>query len=427
MVQVKPFAALRPPKNIVTEVAAPPYDVLNSQEAKAMAGEKSLLHITKPEIDFNPILQDHDPEVYDRAVENFRRWKDAGWLVRDPKPCYYVYAQTMAGRTQYGLVLCAHAEDYAKGIIKKHELTRRDKEDDRMIHVRIQNANIEPVFFAYKDNEALNAIVAKVAAGKPEYDFIDENNFGHRFWVLDDDADIAAVTRHFTREVPAFYVADGHHRTAAAARVCEEKKANNPHHTGREEYNWFMAVCFPSSQLKIIDYNGVVKDLNGLTKEAFLKALEEDFEIADRVGNDVGKVGNDGGEVGNDVAPKGLHNFSMYLDGKWYSLTAKPGRYDDTDPIGVLDVDILSRLVLDKILGIKDLRTDKRIDFVGGIRGLGELVRRVDSGEMAVAFALYPVSMEQLENIADSGNIMPPKTTWFEPKLRSGLAIHTLD
>ena len=412
MVQVKPFAALRPPKNIVTEVAAPPYDVLNSQEAKAMAGEKSLLHIPKPEIDFDPILQDHDPEVYDRAVENFRKWKDAGWLKRDPKPCYYVYAQTMAGRTQYGLVLCAHADDYAKGIIKKHELTRRDKEDDRMIHVRIQNANIEPVFFAYKDNAALNEIVARVASGEPEYDFIDENNFGHRFWVLDDDADIAAVTRHFTQEVPAFYVADGHHRTAAAARVCEEKRANNPHHTGKEEYNWFMAVCFPSSQLKIIDYNRVVKDLNGLSKEAFLKALEEDFELA---------------VLGDDVAPKGLHNFSMYLDGKWYGLTAKPGRYDDADPIGVLDVDILSRLVLDRILGIKDLRTDKRIDFVGGIRGLGELVRRVDSGEMAVAFALYPVSMEQLENIADSGNIMPPKTTWFEPKLRSGLAIHTLD
>ena len=413
MVRVKPFAALRPPKSIVTEVAAPPYDVLNSQEAKAMAGEKSLLHITKPEIDFNPILQDHDPEVYERAVENFRRWREAGWLKRDPKPCYYVYAQTMAGRTQYGLVLCAHADDYAKGIIKKHELTRRDKEDDRMIHVRIQNANIEPVFFAYKDNAALNGIVARVAAGEPEYDFIDENGFGHRFWVLDDDADIAAITQHFTQEIPAFYVADGHHRTAAAARVCEEKRAHNPNHDGTEEYNWFMAVCFPSSQLKIIDYNRVVKDLNGLSQEAFLKALAEDFEIAD--------------QVGNDVSPKGLHNFSMYLAGKWYSLTAKPGRYDDTDPIGVLDVDILSRLVLDKILGIKDLRTDKRIDFVGGIRGLGELVRRVDSGEMAVAFALYPVSMDQLMAIADSGNIMPPKTTWFEPKLRSGLAIHTLD
>ena len=411
MVRVKPFAALRPPKNIVTEVAAPPYDVLNSQEAKAMAGEKSLLHITKPEIDFDPILQDHDPEVYDRAVENFRRWREAGWLKRDPKPCYYVYAQTMAGRTQYGLVLCAHADDYAKGIIKKHELTRRDKEDDRMIHVRIQNANIEPVFFAYKDNAALNEIVSRVASGKPEYDFIDENNFGHRFWVLDDDADIAAVTQHFTQEVPAFYVADGHHRTAAAARVCEEKRAQNPHHDGTEEYNWFMAVCFPSSQLKIIDYNRVVKDLNGLGNDAFLKAIAQDFEVSST----------------DEPSPSGLHNFSMYLAGKWYSLTAKPGRYDDTDPIGVLDVDILSRLVLDRILGIKDLRTDKRIDFVGGIRGLGELVRRVDSGEMAVAFALYPVSMEQLENIADSGNIMPPKTTWFEPKLRSGLAIHTLD
>ena len=416
MVKVKPFAALRPPKDIVTEVAAPPYDVLNSQEAKAMAGEKSLLHITKPEIDFDPIAPEHSQPVYDKAVENFRRWQKQQWLVRDSKPCYYVYAQTMGGRTQYGLVLCAHAQDYAGGIIKKHELTRRDKEDDRMIHVRIQNANIEPVFFAYKDNAELDAIVAKATAAAPEYDFIDENGFGHRFWIIDSDADIAAVTRIFTSEVPAFYVADGHHRTAAAARVCEEKKAQNPHHDGSEEYNWFMAVCFPSSQLKIIDYNRVVKDLNGLSEEEFLAALGKDFEVSPAEA-----------APGKYPAPKALHNFSMYLSGKWYSLKAKPGRYDDADPIGVLDVTILSSLVLDKILGIKDLRTDKRIDFVGGIRGLGELVRRVDSGEMKVAFALYPVSMKQLEDIADSGNIMPPKTTWFEPKLRSGLAIHTLD
>ena len=412
MVTVKPFEAIRPPKSIVTEVAAPPYDVLNSAEAKAMAGEKSLLHITKPEIDFDPIAGEHEQRTYDKAVENFKLWKERGWLVRDPKPCYYVYAQTMDGRTQYGIVLCAHAADYANGLIKKHELTRKDKEDDRMVHVRIQNANIEPVFFAYKDNAEINAIVEKTVAGPSEYKFTDENNFGHEFWVIDDDATVARITQLFTTQVPAFYVADGHHRTAAAARVCEEKKLHNPNHTGNEEYNYFMAVCFPESHLKIIDYNRVVKDLNGLGKDAFLKALEEDFTVA---------------PAGDDFAPSGLHNFSMYLDGKWYSLTAKPGRYDDTDPIGVLDVTILSNLVLDKILGIKDLRTDKRIDFVGGIRGLGELSRRVDSGEMAVAFALYPVSMKQLTDIADTGNIMPPKTTWFEPKLRSGLAIHSLD
>ena len=413
MVRVKPFAAIRPPKDIVTEVAAPPYDVLNSQEAKDMAGEKSLLHITKPEIDFDPLLEDHDLRVYDRAVKNFADWQARGWLVRDPKECYYVYAQTMGARTQYGLVLCAHTDDYASGLIKKHELTRKDKEDDRMVHVRIQNANIEPVFFAYKDNPELAAIVARASAGKPEYDFIDENNFGHRFWPITDDAVIARITEIFTNEVKAFYVADGHHRTAAAARVGAEKREHNPNHTGNEEYNFFMAVCFPEGQLKILDYNRVVKDLNGLSPEEFKQALKTDFELADR-----------GTEP---YAPSKLHEFSMYLGGRWYSLQAKPGRYDDSDPIGVLDVTILSNLVLDKLLAIKDLRTDKRIDFVGGIRGLGELSRRVDSGEMEVAFALYPVSMQQLMDIADSGNIMPPKTTWFEPKLRSGLAIHSLD
>lgn len=413
MVRVKPFAALRPPKNIVTEVAAPPYDVLNSEEAAAMAGEKSLLHITKPEIDFNPILPDHDQRVYDRAVLNFRRWRENGWLVRDPKSCYYVYSQTMDGRTQYGLVLCAHTDDYSGGKIKKHELTRKDKEDDRMIHVRIQNANIEPVFFAFKDNEVLSGIVERKVREVPEYSFVDEHGFGHELWVIDDDADIDTITRTFGENVDAFYVADGHHRTAAAARVGAEKRASNPNHTGDEEYNFFMAVCFPESQLKIIDYNRVVKDLAGLSDEEFLKALEEDFVVEDR-----------GVEI---YRPCALHNFSLYLSGRWYSLTAKEGRFSDSDPVEVLDVTVLSRLVLDKILGIKDLRTDKRIDFVGGIRGLGELSRRVDEGEMKAAFALYPVSMRQLTDIADSGMIMPPKTTWFEPKLRSGLAIHTLD
>lgn len=414
MVRVKPFAAIRPPKDIVTEVAAPPYDVLNSVEAKKMAGEKSLLHITKPEIDFDPILPDHDDKVYDRAVKNFAQWQKNGWLVQDKKPCYYVYAQTMEGRTQYGLVLCAHTDDYAEGKIKKHELTRKDKEDDRMVHVKIQNANIEPVFFAYKDNSQLNEIVSRTVAAAPEYSFTDENGFGHSFWVIDDDATIEKITDIFTNKVNAFYVADGHHRTAAAARVGAEKRSGNAAHTGDEEYNYFMAVCFPETQLKIIDYNRVVKDLNGLTPEQFMTALEENFTVTPYEGE-------------GECHPSHLHNFSMYLGGKWYSMETKPGRYDDNDPIGVLDVTILSNLVLDKILGIKDLRTDKRIDFVGGIRGLGELSRRVDSGEMKVAFALYPVSMKQLTDIADSGNIMPPKTTWFEPKLRSGLAIHKLD
>ena len=414
MVRVKPFAAIRPPKDIVTEVAAPPYDVLNSVEAKKMAGEKSLLHITKPEIDFDPILPDHDDKVYDRAVKNFAQWQKNGWLVQDKKTCYYVYAQTMEGRTQYGLVLCAHTDDYAEGKIKKHELTRKDKEDDRMVHVKIQNANIEPVFFAYKDNSQLNEIVSRTVAAAPEYSFTDENGFGHSFWVIDDDATIEKITDIFTNKVNAFYVADGHHRTAAAARVGAEKRSGNAAHTGDEEYNYFMAVCFPETQLKIIDYNRVVKDLNGLTPEQFMTALEEDFTVTPYEGE-------------GECHPSHLHNFSMYLGGKWYSMETKPGRYDDNDPIGVLDVTILSNLVLDKILGIKDLRTDKRIDFVGGIRGLGELSRRVDSGEMKVAFALYPVSMKQLTDIADSGNIMPPKTTWFEPKLRSGLAIHKLD
>lgn len=420
MVRVKPFAAIRPAKGLTTEVAAPPYDVLNSEEAAAMAGEKSLLHITKPEIDFSPIAGEHEQRTYDKAVENFRLWQERGWLVRDAKPCYYVYSQTMDKRTQYGLVLCAHTDDYTNGIIRKHELTRKDKEDDRMIHVRIQNANIEPVFFSYKDNDELNDIVAATVAKPSEYRFTDENKFGHELWVIDDDATIARITEIFTNEVDAFYVADGHHRTAAAARVGAEKKAQNPNHTGDEEYNFFMAVCFPETHLKILDYNRVVKDLNGFTEEDFLKALEEDFEVSLATKPRCGRPAK-------PYTPAGLHNFSMYLGSRWYSLSAKPGRFDDSDPIGVLDVTILSNLVLDKLLGIKDLRTDKRIDFVGGIRGLGELQRRVDSGEMKLAFALYPVSMRQLINIADSGKIMPPKTTWFEPKLRSGLAIHTLD
>ena len=413
MVRIKPFRGIRPPAEYAAEVASRPYDVLNSQEAQKEATEKSLLHIIKPEIDFAPIADEHSDEVYARAVENFQTWRKKGWLVQDDTEKYYVYAQTMDGRTQYGLVAACHFDDYLQGIIKKHELTRPDKEEDRMVHVRIQNANVEPVFFSYPANREMDQIIdGIVTKHEPVYDFVAADGFGHRFWVIDDEAIQKRITEIFA-DIPALYVADGHHRTAAAARVGQEKMSQNPNHTGNEEYCFFLAVIFPDNQLKIIDYNRLVKDLNGLTTTQLLDALTEHFEVK-----------KCGAEI---YHPDRLHNFAMYLDGAWYSLTAKPGTYDDNDPIGVLDVTILSNLVLDKLLGIKDLRTDKRIDFVGGIRGLGELQRRVDSGEMQVAFALYPVSMKQLIDIADSGNIMPPKTTWFEPKLRSGLVIHSLD
>lgn len=412
--KVKPFRGIRPPKAIAKEVSSRPYDVLNSEEAarEAEGNPMSLYHIIKPEINFTPIADEHDERVYAKAVEEFKKFRANGWLVQDEKEKYYVYAQTMNGRTQYGLVVAAWVEDYMEGRIKKHELTRKDKEEDRMKHVRVNNANIEPVFFAYPHRDDLDALVAKVCAGEPEYAFIsDLDGFGHTFWVIDDEALIAKITEIFA-QIPAMYIADGHHRSAAAALVGNEKKLQNPNHTGNEEYNYFLAVCFPDNQLNIIDYNRVVRDLNGLSEEEFLKALEEDF-VVEKQGAEIYK-------------PNKLHNFSLYLGGEWYSLTAKAGRYDDADPIGVLDVTISSNLILDKILGIKDLRTDKRIDFVGGIRGLGELKRRVDSGEMKMALALYPVTMQQIIDIADSGNIMPPKTTWFEPKLRSGLIIHEL-
>ncbi len=414
MAVIKPFKGIRPPKALVEEVASRPYDVLNSAEARAEAGdnEKSLYHIIKPEINFPEGTDEHDPCVYESAAEHFQMFQDKGWLVQDEKENYYVYAQTMNGKTQYGLVVGAYVPDYMNGVIKKHELTRRDKEEDRMKHVRVNNANIEPVFFAYPDNAELDAIVAKYTSGEPEYDFIAPGDgFGHTVWVIDQQEDIDAITKAFAA-MPALYIADGHHRSAAAALVGAEKAQQNPNHKGDEEYNYFMAVCFPANQLTIIDYNRVVKDLNGLTPEEFLAAVSKNF-IVEEKGTEIYK-------------PNALHNFSLYLDGKWYSLTAKEGTYDDNDPIGVLDVTISSNLILDEILGIKDLRSDKRIDFVGGIRGLGELKKRVDSGEMKVALALYPVSMKQLMDIADTGNIMPPKTTWFEPKLRSGLIIHKL-
>ncbi len=414
MAKVKPFRGVRPPRQLVEQVASRPYDVLNSEEARAEAegNPRSLYHIIKPEIDFAPGQDEHAPEVYEKAVANFKAFQNEGWLVQDDKEHYYIYAQTMDGRTQYGIVVAANVDDYMNGVIKKHELTRRDKEEDRMKHVRVQNANIEPVFFAFPDNRELEDIINTVTAGKPEYDFVAPDGFGHTFWVIDDDNLTARVTEAFAR-IPYLYIADGHHRTAAAALVGNEKARLNPNHRGDEEYNYFLAVAFPASHLKIIDYNRLVRDLNGLSPAEFLEKLEYKFIV-----KDMGTV---------TYAPDKLHNFSLYLEGRWYSLTAREGTYDDNDPIGVLDVTISSDLILRDILGITDLRSDKRIDFVGGIRGLDELKNRVDSGEMAMALALFPVSMKQLMDIADTGNIMPPKTTWFEPKLRSGLVIHKLD
>ena len=414
MAIIKPFKGIRPPKNLVEKVASRPYDVLNSEEARieAEGNPMSLYHIIKPEIDFTPGTDEHEEKVYNKAAENFAKFKAEKWLIQDETEKYYVYAQTMNGKTQYGLVVCANVDDYLNENIKKHELTRRDKEEDRMKHVRVNNANIEPVFFAYPHHDELDAIVNEIIKDEAIYNFVAPGDgFGHHFWVIDNPQTIQQITEIF-KTIPSLYIADGHHRSAAAALVGNEKRLQNPNHTGNEEYNFFMAVCFPDNQLNIIDYNRVVKDLNSLSDEEFLSKLTQNFEVK-KMGADIYK-------------PNKLHNFSLYLSGMWYSLTAKAGTYDDNDPIGVLDVTISSNLILDEVLGIKDLRSDKRIDFVGGIRGLSELKQRVDSGEMRVALALYPVSMKQLIDIADSGNIMPPKTTWFEPKLRSGLVIHEL-
>lgn len=414
MAIIKPFKGVRPPKEYVERVESRPYDVLDSDEARAEAGdnEMSLYHIIKPEINFPEGTSEYDPRVYESAKEHFKMFQEKGWLVQDKEDHYYIYAQTMNGHTQYGLVVGAYVEDYMNGVIKKHELTRRDKEEDRMKHVRINKANIEPVFFTFPDNDELEEILRRVIATEPEYDFVSEDGFGHTFWVIDDDKTIDAVSRIFG-EIPNMYIADGHHRSAAAALVGKEMADANPNHTGDEEYNFFLAVCFPASHLKVIDYNRLVRDLNGHTDEEFLHLLEKNFVVEDK-----------GTEI---YSPQHLHNFALYLGGHWYSLTAREGTYNDSDPIGVLDVTISSDLILRDLLGITDLRSDKRIDFVGGIRGLGELKRRVDSGEMRMALALYPVTMQQIIDIADTGNIMPPKTTWFEPKLRSGLVIHKLD
>ena len=414
MAVVKPFRGIRPPKEFVEQVESRPYDVLDSEEARAEAGdnEKSLYHIIKPEIDFPVGTSEYDPRVYEKAAENFQKFQDKGWLKQDSEEMYYIYAQTMNGKTQFGLVVAAAVEDYMNGVIKKHELTRRDKEEDRMKHVRVNNANLEPVFFAYPDNAVLDALVSRIAATEPEYDFIAPiDGFRHQLWLVKDAEDIRTITEAFAA-IPYLYIADGHHRSAAAALVGAEKAKQNPNHRGDEEYNYFMAVCFPASQLTILDYNRVVKDLNGLTSGQFLDAIRKNFTVEDK-GTDIYK-------------PAKLHEFSLYLDGHWFSLVAKDGTFDNSDPIGSLDVDISSRLILEYILQLGDLRSSKRIDFVGGLRGLGELKRRVDSGEMKMALALYPVSMKQIMNIADSGNIMPPKATWFEPKLRSGLVIHKL-
>ncbi len=414
MAIIKPFKGIRPPKELVEKVESRPYDVLNSEEAREEAGdnEMSLYHIIKPEIDFEEGTSEYDPRVYEKAAANFKKFQEKGWLVQDDKEQYYIYAQTMNGKTQYGLVVGAYVNDYMTGVIKKHELTRRDKEEDRMKHVRVNNANIEPVFFAYPDNAVLDQLIMKYAAQTPEYDFIAPiDGFRHQFWIIADDNDIATITAEFAK-MPSLYIADGHHRSAAAALVGAEKAKQNPNHRGDEEYNYFMAVCFQASQLTILDYNRVVKDLNGMSSDEFLAALQVNFMVEDK-GTEIYK-------------PTKLHEFSLYLDGHWYCLNAKDGTYDNNDPIGVLDVDISSRLILDEILNIKDLRSSNRIDFVGGLRGLGELKRRVDNGEMRAALALYPVSMKQIMDIADSGKIMPPKATWFEPKLRSGLVIHDL-
>lgn len=416
MAVVKPFKGLRPPKEIVENVSCLPYDVMNSKEAAEMADGKkeSLLHVTKAEIDLPEGTDVHSDIVYEKAVENFKKMQSEGWLVQDEEAKFYIYAQTMEGRTQYGIVGCAWYEDYFNEIIKKHELTRPDKEEDRMILTRYTDANIEPVFFSYKAVDEIDQIVENIVKNQEaDYDFVAEDGFGHHFWTVNDAAVNKRIEELFASEVPYTYVADGHHRTAAASRIGKERAANNPNHTGDEEYNFFMTVLFPDNQLKIIDYNRVVKDLNGHSKEDFMNKIVENFVLQD-MGTEIYK-------------PASLHEFSMYIDGHWYKLNAKSNTYNDNDPLEILDVNVLSKYILDDILGIEDLRTSKRIDFVGGIRGLGELKKRVDSGEMVVAFALYPVSMDQLINIADSGNIMPPKTTWFEPKLRSGLVIHKID
>lgn len=415
MAVLKPFKGIRPIKELAEKIASRPYDVLNSQEAReeVKGNEYSLLHIIKPEIDLDPDVDVHSEAVYNKAIENFNSYLQKGWLVQDKKEHIYIYALTMNGRTQYGIVGGAAVDDYLNGVIRKHELTRPDKEEDRMKHVRVNNANIEPVFFSYPAHAELDRLVKKYAdSNDPEYDFVADDGIGHHFWVIYD----VEVTRRIVslfKEIPFTYVADGHHRTAAASIVGEEKRKNDSNYKGDEEYNFFLAVHFPHNQLTIIDYNRMVRDLNCLAPHELLEKLEKGF-IIEKKGTDIYK-------------PCKLHNFSMYLEGKWYSLTAKDETYDDNDPIGDLDVTILTEQVLDPILNIRDLRRSERIDFVGGIRGLKELKKRVDSGEMKIAFALYPVSMEQLIRIADTGNIMPPKTTWFEPKLRSGLIIHSLE
>jgi uncharacterized protein (DUF1015 family) len=414
MAILKPFRGYRPLKKYAKQIASRPYDVLSSEEARVEAhgNPYSFLHVVKPEIDLPAELDHYSPEVYQKGKENLERMISDGILIQDQEEYLYVYAQTMWGKTQYGLVGCAGVSDYFNNIIRRHELTRPDKEEDRKKHIRITNFNAEPVFFTYPPHIEIDELVKTVVQNEPDYDFVANDNIGHHFWVIRDRKVNKRISDIFTSDVPLTYVADGHHRTAAAALIGDEKKRSNPHHSGHEEYNFFLAVHFPADQLRIIDYNRVVKDLNGLSPREFLEKIRKSFNVTEK-GEEIYK-------------PVRLRNFSMYLEGKWYSLDAKPGTVDDNDPVNRLDVTLLSKQVLEPVLNITDLRKSKRIDFVGGIRGLDELKKRVDSGEMKVAFALFAVTMDQLIEIADTGNIMPPKTTWFEPKLRSGLVLHQL-
>jgi len=409
----RPFKAYRPKPEFAAKVAAKPYDVLSSEEAREEAKDNplSFLHVGKPEIDLDPSIDLYDPKVYEKGRENLMKFINEGILVQDPEPYFYLWAQTMGNRTQIGIVGCASVDDYWNDKIKKHEKTRKDKEEDRCNHVRVTNAHTGPIFLTYRDNAEINKIVDEIVNTTPEYDFVSEDNVRQRVWVIRDKKKIGEI-QEILGKVDYFYVADGHHRSAAAAIVGRERQQANPNHKGDEEYNFFLSVLFPASHLMIMDYNRVVKDLNDLTKDEFLSKLSKVVNVE---------------KVSGQYKPKKKGEIGMYFDGEWYRLEIKPDFFVVDDPVERLDISILQNYILHPILGIDDPRTSKRIDFVGGIRGLGELERRVNSGEWVVAFAMYPTSIEELMQIADSGKIMPPKSTWFEPKLKDGLFVHFLD